>query len=105
MKHKNVVICIVKHGDKILLLKRRPKDKIYPGRWNFVCGSIEENEKPLETAYREIKEESGISQKNVNLVRPTTSLLSFESLRLVACSLHSVPLGGSLEVNSKNISF
>jgi len=69
MEHKNVVICIIKNNDKILLLKRRPDDKVYAGKWNFVCGTIEPREKPLKTAYREIQEESGILEKNLKLLK------------------------------------
>ena len=69
MKHKNVVMCILKNEDKILLLKREPNDDIYPGRWNFVCGTMEQDEKPLETAIREIGEESGITKDNLRLLK------------------------------------
>jgi mutator protein MutT len=69
MKHKDVVICIIKNKDKILLLKRRPDDTIYPSRWNFVTGKIEKDEEPLETAFREIEEEAAISKDDLKLLK------------------------------------
>ncbi|MBD3155521.1 MAG: NUDIX domain-containing protein [Candidatus Aenigmarchaeota archaeon] len=69
MEDRNVVICIIKNKGKILLLKRRPDDKIYPDRWNFICGVIDPGETPIKTAYREIEEESGIQKNNLKLLK------------------------------------
>lgn len=43
---------------EFLLLKRADNEKIYPGLWQMVTGSIEEPEKAWEAALREIKEET-----------------------------------------------
>ena len=42
--------------------------KTYKGLWGGVAGYIEENEKPYETALKEIREEVGIEKKNVSLI-------------------------------------
>jgi len=49
-------------GDSIefLLIKRADNDSLFPGIWQMVTGSINENEKAFETAWREIQEETGL---------------------------------------------
>jgi dATP pyrophosphohydrolase len=51
-----------KSGNDIefLLLKRSDEDELYPGSWQMVSGSIDENEKAYVAALREIKEETGL---------------------------------------------
>jgi dATP pyrophosphohydrolase len=43
------------------MLKRAPDEKIYPGLWQFVSGSIVEGEKAHDAALRELKEETGLT--------------------------------------------
>jgi 8-oxo-dGTP diphosphatase len=48
-------------GDEILMLHRNKKAADYhAGKWNGLGGKFEPDESPLETARRELKEESGI---------------------------------------------
>ena len=49
---------------KFLILKRA-KTKIYEHLWQGVAGKIEKNEKPWETAVRELKEETGFEGSEV----------------------------------------
>ena len=37
--------------------------------WNFPKGKIEENERSLETAFREVEEETGLKSKDLKLIR------------------------------------
>ena len=48
---------------KFLMLKRSPQI-MYGGIWQCVTGKIESGEKPVETAIRELKEETGLSPIN-----------------------------------------
>jgi len=43
------------------LLLKRSENEIYPGLWQMVTGSIDDNEKAYQTAIREIKEETGLT--------------------------------------------
>lgn len=49
---------------KVLILKRTPERS---GYWQPVCGGVESGEKFIETALREVWEETGIS--NIKLIR------------------------------------
>ena len=54
-----------KKDDKIeYLLLKRSDDEVYPGIWSVAGGKIRENEKAYQGAYREMKEETGLSAKN-----------------------------------------
>lgn len=66
-------LCFVTHGDDLLLMKRGPHKKIFPGHYNGLGGHIERNEDPLQSAIREIKEESGLNVTNVRY-RGTTHI-------------------------------
>jgi 8-oxo-dGTP pyrophosphatase MutT (NUDIX family) len=54
---------IINSDGKLLILKRSNKVKTYKGFWGGVAGYIEKNEKPIETAYKEIKEEVGLKKE------------------------------------------
>ncbi|MBC8312357.1 MAG: NUDIX pyrophosphatase [Candidatus Marinimicrobia bacterium] len=62
-----VIDCHITHlqdGEpKFLMLKRSPQI-MYGGIWQCVTGKIESTEKPIQTAVRELKEETGLSPIN-----------------------------------------
>ena len=56
-----VEVCIFSFtgpGPEYLLLRRSPGEKIYPGLWQFVSGSVEGTETAVEAARREMAEET-----------------------------------------------
>ncbi|MHB1829797.1 MAG: NUDIX domain-containing protein [Candidatus Micrarchaeaceae archaeon] len=60
---------VIIYKDRVLLLKRRNVPVILnPGIWAFLSGGRDGSEKYIETAYREITEESGISSKCLSLL-------------------------------------
>lgn len=65
MKKVNVILVYNKSEDKILMCKRE-KDP-YKGKLNLVGGKVEKDESELEAAYRELKEETGITNKDISL--------------------------------------
>ncbi|MBS1551669.1 MAG: NUDIX domain-containing protein [Bacteroidetes bacterium] len=51
-----------RNGKKIeYLLLKRSDNEVYPGIWSVAGGKIRENEKAYQTAYREMKEETGLN--------------------------------------------
>lgn len=56
----HVVSCFIKKDDRILILKRSRNVKTYKGKWATVSGYVEKNEKPEQTALKEIREETGV---------------------------------------------
>jgi len=65
----HVVTSFLFRGPKLLILKRSRKVGTYRGRWSGVSGYIEVDERPLQTAKKEILEELCLGPKDVRLVR------------------------------------
>lgn len=66
MKNYNVIAVFDETGEKLLLCRRR-KDP-YKGLSNLVGGKIEAGEDGLEAAYRELREETSITEEDIRLV-------------------------------------
>ena len=60
-------LCFVLNGDDVLLMKRAPHKRVFPNRYNGVGGHIERDEDPLNSARREIAEETGLQVRDVVL--------------------------------------
>jgi 8-oxo-dGTP pyrophosphatase MutT (NUDIX family) len=70
-----VATCLLINNErKILILKRSDKVRTYKGQWGGITGYVEENEEPYETAIKEIGEEVGIKEKDVNLIKKLDSI-------------------------------
>lgn len=65
MKKFNVILVYNKDEDKILMCKRQKEP--YKGKFNLVGGKLEPDEDELFGAYRELKEETGITSNDINL--------------------------------------
>ena len=59
VKRRDVVTSFLRHGGRILLLKRSPEVGSFQGHWAGVSGYLEGEEPPLERARVEIREETG----------------------------------------------
>ena len=60
MKTYFVVTSVVKHKNKILILRKSNDDWNYPNKWSFCSGYVKEFEAAEDTALREIIEETGL---------------------------------------------
>jgi len=65
MQRYNLIIVFNKDESKVLMCFRS-KDP-YKGKYNFVGGKIDEGENYLDSAYRELFEESGISKNDITI--------------------------------------
>ena len=65
MKKLNVILVYNEDKSKILMCKREKEP--YKGLFNLVGGKLEEGENELEGAYRELKEETGITVEDISL--------------------------------------
>ena len=67
MKTYFVVTGIIKFNDKILILKKSEDDYNYPNKWSFGSGYVKEFESGEDTVLREIKEETELYAKIINM--------------------------------------
>lgn len=72
MKKFNVILVYNKDEDKILMCKREKEP--YKGKFNLVGGKVEPNEDELHAAYRELQEETGITDNDITL----THIMNFQ---------------------------
>lgn len=72
MEKLNVIIVYNKEENKILMCKREKEP--YKGKFNLVGGKVEQDEDELHAAYRELREETGITNKDITL----THIMNFQ---------------------------
>ena len=65
MKKFNLIVVFNSDLKKVLFCIRAKEP--YKGLYNFVGGKVEDGEKPIDAAYRELFEETGISNKDIKL--------------------------------------
>lgn len=66
MRKLNVILVYNKEENKILMCKREKEP--YKGKFNLVGGKVEKNEKEFDAAYRELQEETGITNNDIALI-------------------------------------
>lgn len=72
MKKMNIIMVFNKEENKILMCKREKEP--YKGKYNLIGGKVELGEDEVCAAYRELKEETGITKDNIKL----TYFMNFE---------------------------
>ena len=69
MKEKHVVTSFLEYDNKILILRRSQAVGTYQGKWAGVSGYIEEGNTSFEQSLEEIREETGLSRLDVELIK------------------------------------
>ena len=90
MKKMNVIVIFDKNLEKTLMCKRTKEP--YKGMYNLVGGKIEKENDGLNEAYRELKEETNITQEDVKLIH-------FMNLTYVKCNKELEVYYGALNKN------
>jgi dATP pyrophosphohydrolase len=54
---------MLKKETHFLVLQRAIEEKLYPGLWQIVTGTMKQNENALQAALRELREETGLPPK------------------------------------------
>ncbi len=68
MEEKHVVTCFLEHEGKIAIVKRSQRVGSYRGRWAGISGYIEEGNTPIDQAFQEMKEETGLEKEDIQLI-------------------------------------
>ena len=96
MKTYFVVVGVVQNPEgKILLLRKSMDDKVYPGKWSFCAGHVQEFEAGEDCVLREILEETGLHatiEKPAKIIEVTDS--HKDRSWVVACYLCKVASNG-----------
>jgi 8-oxo-dGTP pyrophosphatase MutT (NUDIX family) len=68
-RERRVVTAFLVSGGEVLVLRRSPAVRTYPGRWAGVSGSVEPGRAPLEQLELELREETGLAPEDYEVVR------------------------------------
>lgn len=61
------VLCFLRRGEEVLLLRGAPDKRLWAGRYNGIGGHVERGEDPLQAARREVREETGLEVTELRL--------------------------------------
>lgn len=63
-----VINCVVKCGEKILLVQRNKDLNFYPGYWNGISGFLDDNKSLRQKVEEEMREELGLAKKSIKKI-------------------------------------
>ena len=97
MKHEKSCGCIIIEDGKVLLIKQTS------GAWGFPKGHVEENETELQTAEREVKEETNIDVKIDETKRYTMNYITDRGASKEVVLFLARKIGGNLSRQESEI--
>lgn len=97
MKYEKSCGAVVLDGEKVLVLQQTA------GHWGFPKGHVEENETEIETAKREIKEETGIEVDINSQYRYTEKYSPAEGIEKEVIYFIANKLGGEIKPQEEEV--
>jgi 8-oxo-dGTP pyrophosphatase MutT (NUDIX family) len=67
LRRTEVVTAFVRHAGRLLLVRRSDRVRSFAGHWAAISGYLEDPT-PLAQAYRELREETGLGERQLRLV-------------------------------------
>jgi isopentenyldiphosphate isomerase len=64
-----VTNCILKYGNKILLVQRSLELNLYPGYWNGISGFLDDHKNVPDKVFEELSEEAGINEGSIESIK------------------------------------
>jgi len=64
-----VVNCVVVHKNKILVVQRNAKLRLYPGFWNGISGFLDDHQSLEEKVITELEEELELNKSDIKSIR------------------------------------
>jgi 8-oxo-dGTP diphosphatase len=95
MRVRKVAAGIIWSGEKVLLTRRKPGEKL-AGYWEFPGGKIEENETIQQCLEREIQEELNINIRAGSII--TTSLFEYTHGAIELVALAAEVISGNIHL-------
>ncbi len=92
----------IKNNDLEFLLLKRAANEKYPGLWQMVSGSVDENEKAFQTALREIKEETNLTPLKFWVVPNINSFYLYEQDEISLVPVFAAMVGSREQVIISN---
>ena len=105
MKTYFVVAGIVKNKNKVLVLKKSPKDYNYPNRWSFCSGYVKEFESAEDTVLREIQEETGLNAKIVKKGKLFEKIDKAKGINWIIYPFLCDAKSGDIKLDHENVEF
>ncbi|HUC89088.1 MAG TPA: NUDIX domain-containing protein [Candidatus Paceibacterota bacterium] len=65
-----VINCVLEYKGRILVVERSKNMRLYPLYWNGISGFLDDDKGLKEKVFEELKEELGLSKKNIVSIRP-----------------------------------
>ena len=65
-----VINCVLKHGDRFLLVQRSKDMKAYPGQWTGISGYLDDHKSLEEKVREELREELGLGYTSILKIEP-----------------------------------